>query len=324
MNTPEISNEEKKRLKGQVRLYESLFQQYGVPSPAINVMKTNAIFDTLRLQAESLRQRLKLIGAIKDLNTWAKTQIRISRVDARHLYIQVHRNTTFTHSATYMPTVLTDSQKVARNVPIGTVEGIDSYDLNFSAIKNLLILGGPRMGKTNVIRVLARRLTENYPETRIHIFTRRKEEFEDIAGNIEFYDKAQSLSILEDVSRDIDASNLGTHPSTERFYFIDEIYDFYPDESLPQFNRAYAFLKKCLRHGSKARVHFVISTSVFHSDMITKRFLDSFSCKLFLRLPFASEANDLGCKDAIHLASHGDAIVITDGQDTRINIPLTL
>ena len=67
MNTPEISNEEKKRLKDQVRLYESLFQQYGVPSPAIDVMKTNAIFDTLRLQKPAVIN-VKVRGIAGEMN----------------------------------------------------------------------------------------------------------------------------------------------------------------------------------------------------------------------------------------------------------------
>ena len=320
-NKYQITISDKQRLQRQIDLYGAYLSQYKFKNLQIDPMKVNMIYDTLRITVDTIREKSKLKAAINDLNTWAHVGMIISKAPGLSIYVQVHRDSVdCLEYRTIKPRPLNNS---LMEIMIGLKDGSTLCNIPLTFIHNVLLLSGPRMGKTNSLRVMSSYLKESYPDVKITIFTKRKEEFQDITGNVEYVGKEDSLSFLEDTARYIDMKHLNVDKHNDRHVVIvDELYDFFNDSSQVQWNRIYAFLIKAITHGGSAGVYWLISTSVFHNDLINERFLKCFNTRVFLRLPYLTEACRLGCENAYHLSSStGDALLVDDAGETRIHIP---
>lgn len=320
-NKYQVTISDKQRLKRQIDLYGAYLSQYGFKNLLIDPMKVNMIYDTLRITVDTIREKSKLKAAINDLNSWAHVGMIISKAPGLSIYVQVHRDSVeCLEYQTIKPRLISNS---LMEIMIGLKDDGTLYKIPLAAIHNILLLSGPRMGKTNTLRVMSSSLKESYPDVKITIFTKRREEFQDITDNVEYMGKEDALSFLEDTVRYIDMKHLNVDKHNDRHVVIvDELYDFFNDSSQVQWNRIYAFLIKAITHGGSAGVYWLISTSVFHNDLINERFLKCFNTKIFLKMPYLSEACRLGSENAYYLSSStGDALLVDDAGETRIHIP---
>ena len=324
MKREDLTAQDKDRLRKQIKLYKTYLSQYELNDLVIEVTGTNSMFDTLRIKAKSIKENLRLQSAIRDLNASLKTQIRVSRNTIEYLYIEVHKfeRTEITYDSL-------DSSEIKANIidiPIGVKENNATVKISLGLERNILICSGARMGKTTLLRTILKGLVSLHSGIEVCLFTRKKEEYTDISDNIEYCDNRHSLSVLESLARRVDSSRLDglSQETRKKIIIIDELYDFYPLQSQPKWNRIYSFLTKCMAHGATAGIYFIISTSVFQSEMLTERFLRQATTRIFLRMPFVDEARDLNCPDAVNLSSSsGDALLVTTGNSAcRLQIPI--
>ena len=324
MKREDLTAQDKDRLRQQIKLYKTYLSQYKFNDLVVEATGTNRMFDTLRIKAKSIKENLRLQSAIKDINASLKTQIRVSRNTIEHLYIEVHKfeRTDITYDSL-------DCSEINANIidiPIGIKENNATVKIPLGLERNILICSGARMGKTTLLRTILKGIVSLHSEIEVSLFTRKKEEYTDITDNIEYCDHRHSLSVLESLARRVDSSRLDglSQEARKKVIIIDELYDFYPLQSQPKWNRTYSFLTKCMAHGAMAGIYFIISTSVFQSEMLTERFLRQAVTRIFLRMPFVDEARDLNCPDAVNLSSSsGDALLITTGNSAcRLQIPI--
>ena len=324
MKREDLTAQDKDRLRQQIMLYKTYLSQYKLNDLVIEVTGTNSMFDTLRIKAKSIKENLRLQSAIRDLNASLKTQIRVSRNTIEYLYIEVHKfkRTNITYDSL-------DCSEINANIidiPIGIKENNATVKIPLGLERNILICSGARMGKTTLLRTILKGLVSLHSEIEVSLFARKKDEYTDISDNIEYCDNRHSLSVLESLARRVDSSRLDglSQETRKKIIIIDELYDFYPLQSQPKWNRIYSFLTKCMAHGATAGIYFIISTSVFQSEMLTERFLRQATTRIFLRMPFVDEARDLNCPDAVNLSSSsGDALLVTTGNSAcRLQIPI--
>lgn len=316
-----ITVSDKKRLKQQMKLYGAYLSHYGFKKVRIDPMKVDSNYDTLRIIVDSYREKYKLKAALNDLNSWARVGLIVTKVHGLATYVQVHRDTV--ESLEYESVDNLSLNKYTIDITLGLKEGLPC-SISLAIVHNILVLSGPRMGKTNTLRVMLSRLLDTYPDINVTIFTRREDEYQDMADNVEFKTTAEVLCYLEETAKYIDLKHLNVDVCNDRrVIIVDELYDFFSDTySQTQWNRIYAFLIKVITYGGSAGVYWLASTSVFHNDLINDRFLNCFNTKIFLRLPYLSEACRMGCENAYYLSSStGDALLIDDSGEARIHIP---
>jgi hypothetical protein len=324
MKREDLTAQDKDKLRQQIKLYKTYLSQYKFNDLVVEAIGTNRMFDTLRIKAKSIKENLRLQSAIKDINASLKTQIRVSRNTIEYLYIEVPK---FERTDITYDTL--DCSEIKTNIidiPIGVKQNNTTVKIPLGLERNILICSGARMGKTTLLRTILKGLVSLHSEIEVCLFARKKEEYTDISGNIEYFDHRHSLSVLESLARRVDSSRLDglSQETRKKVIIIDELYDFYPLQSQPKWNRTYSFLTKCMAHGAMAGIYFIISTSVFQSEMLTERFLRQATTRIFLRMPFVNEASDLNCPDAVNLtSSSGDALLITTGNSAcRLQIPI--
>lgn len=319
-NHNQVTIFDKKRLRQQIDLYSAYLSKYGLKEIKIDAIKVGQLYDTLRITTNSLREKFKLKAALNDLNSWAHVGVIVTKLHGLSTYIQVHRDSVEILEDKYVD--YKSLNKATLDFVIGLKDGLP-HSISLALVHNILLLSGPRMGKTNTLRVILSRLTDTYPDLKATIFTKRKEEFQDMASNVDFLTTTDVLCFLEETVKYIDLKHLNVDVGNGRqVVLVDELYDFFSDSSQVQWNRIYAFLNKAVTYGGSVGVYWIVSTSVFQNDLINERFLKCFNTRVFLRLPYLSEACRLGCENAYHLSSStGDALLVDDAGETRIHIP---